>query len=200
MAQQCTRLAEYTGRLGFAREALRFVDRAADAARYEPSPVLHCLVSMRRSVAHAQLGDEVAFRAAITTARRELDRGPHETDPTWTKFIRHSEITVCEAGGWRRLGSPAQAVKLIHAALDDTARSPRDRALQRASLAGALMHTGDLSQAISHSLMILPDLGTTLTSGRALQRLQPVREAADAAGAVEFCDQFDAAARAFRAT
>ncbi|MGH3566770.1 MAG: hypothetical protein ACRDRH_12205 [Pseudonocardia sp.] len=62
------------------------------------------------------------------------------------------------------------------------------------------MQTGDLTQAISHSLMILPDLGTTLTSGRALQRLQPVREAADTAGAAKFCDQFDTVARAFRAT
>ncbi|MGH8918138.1 MAG: hypothetical protein ACRD0H_07345 [Actinomycetes bacterium] len=55
---------------------------------------------------------------------------------------------------------------------------------------------GDLDQAISHSLVILPELGTTLTSGRILQRLRPVREAAGATGAAEFCERFDAAARA----
>lgn len=47
--------------------------------------------------------------------------------------------------------------------------------------------------------MVLPDLGTTLTSGRVLQRLKPVREAAGIAAAAEFCDRLDAAARAFRA-
>ncbi|MGQ0775146.1 MAG: helix-turn-helix domain-containing protein [Pseudonocardiales bacterium] len=200
MAQQCTYLAEHTGRRGFARDALRFTDRAADAARYQPSPALHSLISMRQSLAHAQLGDEIAFRSAITTARRELDRGPHETDPTWTKFVRHSEITVYEAKGRKRLDSPARAVKLCHAVLEDTARSFRDRACQRASLAENLVQTGDLDQAIAHGLMIVPELGTTLTSGRVLQRLQPVREAAGAAGAAEFCDQFDAAARALRTT
>ena len=196
MAQQCTSLAAHTGRQGFAREALRFADRAADAARHEPSPPLHALISLRQSLAHAQLGDDVAFRSAITTARRELDRGPHETDPMWTKFVRHSEITSYEAAGKARLGSPGQAAKLYHAVLDDTARSSRDQACQRASLAGTLVQAGDLDQAISHCLMILPDLGTTLTSGRVLQRLRPVREAAGAAGAAEFCDRFDTAAHA----
>lgn len=61
--------------------------------------------------------------------------------------------------------------------LDDIARSFRDRACQRASLAEILVQAGDVDQAISHATMVLPDLGTTLTSGRVLQRLQPVRDA-----------------------
>jgi hypothetical protein len=59
---------------------------------------------------------------------------------------------------------------------------------------------GDLDQAIDHGLTILPELGTTLTSSRVLQRLQPVRDAASAAAAAEFCERFDASARALRAT
>ncbi len=58
------------------------------------------------------------------------------------------------------------------------------------------MQAGDLEQAISHGLAVLPDLGTTLTSVRVLRELRPVREAAGAAGAVEFCDRFDTAAHA----
>jgi hypothetical protein len=199
MAQQCTHLASVTGRQGFAREALRFVNCATDAARHEPSPALHALISLRQALAYAQLGDDIAFRSAITTARRELDRGPHETDPTWANFVRHSEITSYEATGKARLGSPGQAAKLYHVVLDDTARSSRDQACHRASLAGILVQAGDLDQAISHSLMVLPDLGTTLTSGRVLHRLRPVREAAGAAGAAEFCDRFDTVARALSA-
>ncbi len=144
MAQQYSYLARHTGRRGLARQALQFAGRAEDAARHEPSPALHAFVSQRQAVAHAQLGDEVAFRSAITTARRELDRGPHETDPPWTRTVSHSEITVFEATGKEELGAPAQAVRL--------------------------------------------------------QRLQPVRDAARAAAAAEFCERFDAATVALRAT
>jgi hypothetical protein len=187
-------------RRGLARQALQFTSRAEDTARHEPSPALHAFVSLRQAVAHAQLGDEAAFRSAITTARRELDRSPHETDPPWTRTVSHSEITAFEAIGKEELGAPAQAVRLRQAVLDDTAYYPRDQASNRALLAGALVQVGDLDQAIHHSLLILPELGTTLTSSRVLQRLQPIRDAANAAAAAEFCERFDAAAVALRAT
>jgi len=104
---------------------------------------------------------------------------------------------VFEAIGKEELGAPAQAVRLRQAVLDDTTLwAPRDQANYRALLVGALVQVGDLNQAIEHSLMILPQLGTTLTSSRVLQRLQPVRDAASAAAAAEF----DAAAVALRAT
>lgn len=200
MMQQSTCMARHTGKKGYAREALRFVDRATDAARHEPSPALHALISMRQSLAHAQLDDEVAFRSAITTARRELDRGPHDADSIRTKWFTHSEITGYEAAGRAQLGAPDQAVQLYHAVLDDTARSPRDQAFYRSRLAGTLVTTGDLDQAISHGLAILPDLGTTLTSGRVLRNLRPLRSAATGPTGAEFRDQFDAAAHALRAT
>lgn len=200
MAQQCTYLAEHTGRQGYLREALRFIDRAADAARHEPSHALHAFVSLRYALTHAQLGDDVAFRSAIKTARRELDRGPHETDPPWTKVVSHTEITGWEAMGKMRLGTFTHAAQLWHAVLDDTTQAPRDLANSRALLAAALVQAGEVDQAIAHGMMVLPELGTTLTSGRVLQRLQPVREAADAIAAAEFRDRFDAAARALRAT
>lgn len=200
MAQQYSYLARRTGGRGLARQALQVAGRAVDAARHEPSPALHAFVSLRHAVAHAQLGDEVAFRSAITTARRELDRGPHETDPPWTRTVSDSEITEFEAIGKTELGAPIQAIRLRQAVLDDTAKAPRDQANNRANLASVLVQTGDLDQAIHHGLLILPELGTTLTSSRVLQRLQPVRDAASAAAAAEFCERFDAAARALRAT
>jgi hypothetical protein len=200
MAQQYSYLARHTVGRGLARQALQFADRAVDAARHEPSPALHAFVSLRHAVAHAQLGDEVAFRSAIIAARRELDRGPHETDPPWTRTVSHSEITVFEANGTEDLGKPAQGVRLRQAVLDDTAYFPRDQAINRSGLAGALVRAGDLDQAIHHGLLILPELGTTLTSSRVLQRLRPVRDAASAAAAAGFCERFDAAARVLRAT
>jgi hypothetical protein len=200
MAQQCSYQARHTGGRGLARQALQFAGRAVDAARHEPSPALHAFVSLRQAVAHAQLGDEVAFRSAITAARQELDRGPHETDPHWTRTVSDSEITEFEAIGKTELGATGQAVRLRQAVLDDTAKAPRDQANNRANLASVLVRTGDLEQAIHHGLLILPELGTTLTSSRVLQRLQPVRDAASAAAAAEFCERLDTAARALRAT
>lgn len=75
-----------------------------------------------------------------------------------------------------------------------------DLAVYRASLAGILAHAGDLDQAIAHGLLILPDLGTTLTSCRVLQRLQPVRDTATTPATAEFRDRFDIAGRALRTT
>lgn len=199
MVQQSTCLARYTARTDLAREALRFADRATDAARHDPSPALHALISLRRSLAHAQLGDEVAFRSAISTARRELDRGPHEADTVRTRFVGHSEITGYEALGRAQLGAHAQATRLHEAVLDDTARSPRDQAYYRALLARNLVAAGDPEHAISHGLAILPNLGSSLTSIRTLRELQPVRDAANGTAAAEFRDRFDAARHALRA-
>jgi len=70
---------------------------------------------------------------------------------------------------------------------DDSSRTPVDQAIARAGLAGGLVQVGDLEQAIAHGLMILPELDTTLTSSRVLQRLRPVHEAAGGPAAAEFC-------------
>ncbi|MGH4015870.1 MAG: hypothetical protein ACRDSL_18495 [Pseudonocardiaceae bacterium] len=199
MVQQSTCLARYTGRKDLAREALRFAGRAEDAARSEPSPALHALISLRGALAHAQLGDEGAFRSAISTARRELDRGPHEADTVRTRFVRRSEITVYEALGRAQLGAVAQATRLHEVVLDDTTRSPRDQAYFRALLAGNLVAAGDLEQAVSHGLMILPELGSPLASARVLRELRPVRDGANGPAAAEFRESFDAATRALHA-
>ncbi|HEU0090200.1 MAG TPA: hypothetical protein VFQ77_21530 [Pseudonocardiaceae bacterium] len=198
MVQQSTCLARYTGRKDLVREALRFAERAEDAVRHEPSPALHALVSLRRALAHAQLNDEAAFRSAITTARRELDRSPHEADTLRTRFVHQSEITGYEALGRAQLGAFDQATRLHEVVLDDTARSPRDQAYYRALLAGALVAAGDPEQAVHNGLTILSELGSPLVSIRTLHELRPVREAAGVPGATEFRERFDAATRTLR--
>jgi transcriptional regulator with XRE-family HTH domain len=196
LAQQATHVARVTGRRGTAREALRFADRAADAARHAPSPTLHALIALRLALAHAQLGDTVAFRAAIGRARRELDRGRHDSDRGWTAFISYSEITGYEAMGSIQLGHPEQASDLYRVVLDDTERSPRDRAYYRARLAAALTAAGDHRGGIEQGQKVLPGLGEKLTSTRVLEELRPVRQAAQAVTAEEeFCVRFDDAAR-----
>jgi hypothetical protein len=49
LAMQCSSVSASTGRVGLAREALRFLDQAAQVARHEPSAKLHAVIAMRRS-------------------------------------------------------------------------------------------------------------------------------------------------------
>src|SRR6266851_3310186 len=148
LARQSAYLARVHQRRGLAREALRFADRAADAARHEPSPRLHALAGMRQAVAHAQLGDEMAFRSSITRASRALDRGDHPADLSWARFVTHAEITSHEAMGWERLGSPVLAVTLWRGLAGDEGRL-RDRVCAQSNLAAALLDEGDVTLAIT---------------------------------------------------
>ncbi|GAA4638636.1 hypothetical protein GCM10023196_097150 [Actinoallomurus vinaceus] len=205
LAQQSAYLALSTGRHGIARESLRFANRAAEIARHEPSPRLHALIALRQSRAHAALGDENAFRSAITTARHELDRGSHATDPTWTMYISDSEITGYEALGHEALSrlhgrTPDKAVDLYRTVLQDPTRTARDHAFYQARLAGSLLDQGDLRQAITEGTTLLPLMSDgQMTSTRSLVELQPLRAAAERAAAEEFCERYDAAMRALTA-
>ncbi|MEU5882874.1 helix-turn-helix transcriptional regulator [Spirillospora sp. NPDC047279] len=201
MAQQSIQMAKLTQRRGLAREGLRLVERAADHARREPSPKLHAVVQLRRALAHAQLGDAIAFRASLSAARRELDRGEHPSDPAWARFIRPSEITGYEAMGLQRLGDLRRVADLYHDVLVDQDRSPRDRAFYRAALASALLAKGDHSSAVAEGLRLLPELDDgRMTSTRVLRELRPIRDAASAeADGAEFRTRFDAAAQTLSA-
>lgn len=205
LAQQSTYLARVTGRRGIARESLRFASRAAELARHEPSPRLHALIALRQALAHAELGDEIAFRSQITTARRELERGSHAADPAWAMFVSDSEITGYEALGYEAISRVQQvnngrATALYRAVLDDPDRSTCDKAYYRARLADALLNDGDISLAITEGAVILPSMtGGQMTSARSLAELRPLRAAAEQASAEEFCVRFDAAVRALAA-
>jgi len=203
MAQQAIHMARSAGRRGAAREALRYIDRAADSARYIPSSALHALLALRQALAYSYLGDTVAFCAAITRARREVDHGPHDSDESWTAFVTHSEIIGYEAMGAVQLHRPDDAVTLYRTVLEDNSRSPRDRAYYRARLAAALCAAGDRHGAVVEGLEVVGDLGTRLTSTRVLNELRPVRSSAGLPAVdheQDFCERFDAAERALATT
>ncbi|MEV5576462.1 helix-turn-helix transcriptional regulator [Spirillospora sp. NPDC052269] len=192
MAQQATYLARATGRRGHAREALRFAERAGMAARHLPSPRLRALIELRRALAHAELGDEIAFRREVALARDEIERGSHDSDQNWTSFVRPSEINGYEASGYCSLDRRDRATPLFRVVLEDD-RSPRDRAFYRARLAGSLAELGDVPGAVEEGMAVLAEIvDGHLTSGRVLRELRPVRQAATG-GSDEFRDRFDQA-------
>jgi transcriptional regulator with XRE-family HTH domain len=204
---QSSMLASYAARVSdninakatLAREGLSLANQAADEARYEPFPRLHALIALRHAYAAELLGNNAAFRSAITRARRELDRGPHNTDPDWVTFVSATEITASEAGGYRDLGEPARSEELYRTALDGNL-PPRDRANHSAGLALALLDQDAKAHAVDAGMAVLPALEGGVTSIRTLNALRPIRVAARNVNNDEFCARFDAAERALTAT
>ncbi len=197
LALQSTSQGVSSGHKGLAREALRFLDQAADAARHEPSPRLHAIIFMRRATASAVLEDNTEVRRSIASARRELDRGGHPADPHWVGFVTSSEITAHEAMAAFSLGQPETAARLFRDVLSDAALASRNQALYQARLAMSLHAVGDHTGALSEGLKVLPVLEGPVKSARSLQQLRPVRQRA--APDSEFAARFDTIARSYTA-
>jgi transcriptional regulator with XRE-family HTH domain len=176
-----------------ARQALRLAFQAQDEGRYLPVPRLHALIALRHGSAASLLGDKAAFLAAISQARRELDRGPgDESPPQWLRFVDRTEVTGVEARGWLNLGDPARSALLYRQVLA-SGLSPRNRASYGAGLADALLKQGARQDAVTAATDVVAALEGGVTSARCLNRLRLVRQAAAGIpGAEEFCCRFDA--------
>lgn len=184
-----------------ARKALRLAFRAQEEGRYIPEPRLHALIALRHASAASLLRDEAAFSAAITQARRELDRGPQDGEPPqWLRFVDHVEVTGAEARGWLNLGHSDRSARLYRQVLA-SGLSIRDRADHGAGLAGALLKLGSCQDAVAAAMDVLAALENGLTSMRCLDRLTLVRQAAGAIpGAEGFCTRFDTIEHALTAS
>lgn len=177
---------------GRAREAIRLNRRAVELARRDPSPLLHALLAAREAIAHAAVGDEGSFSAAMTRAWREMERASADEPPVWLRFVNRSEITVHEAKGRAYLGDPAAAANLYRTSLDEQL-SARNGANYRAQLATALAASGDLVGALAEGMSVLPALGEgRITSPRTIAELHGLRRAAAThRGGSEFCACYD---------
>jgi hypothetical protein len=183
-----------------ARQALRLAFQAQEEGRYVPMARLHALIALRHASAASLLGDKAAFQAAISQARQELDRGPRDNDPPeWLRFVDETEITGIEALGWLNLDDAHRSARLYRQVLADVP-STRNRANYGAGLADALLKQGARLDAVAAAAEVLPLLEGGVTSMRCLNRLRIVRQAArNTAGALEFCERFDAVERALAA-
>jgi transcriptional regulator with XRE-family HTH domain len=178
MANQLVHLARTDQKPALARQAIQLCRRSVDLARSDPHPELHALLAEREAVACAALGDARGFAGATARAWREMDRAQPNELPSWLRFVTPVEITSAEARGKWDLGRPADAVELLRTKLLAD-KSPRNRAVGHASLAAALLDTGDLSGAFTEGMAVLPQLGAgKIDSPRAVAKLQVVRQAA----------------------
>jgi hypothetical protein len=131
---------------------------------------------MRQANAASLLGDEAAFRSAISRARREAERGPRPDDPKWIGFVDETEITGHEAMGVLNLRKPARGETLYRTVLDHNL-SRRNRTYYGALLSGALLKQDAPEHAIAAGMNVLPVLADGVTSVRALDELRPLRTA-----------------------
>jgi hypothetical protein len=176
--QSAVHFARKEGLTGSAREAVRLSERAADLARHNPSSQLHSMLATREAIAHAAAGDRQAFSAAITRARRELERDNNDDVPVSLRFMNHAEISVQEARGRLYLGDAITAVRFYRDGVSG-ALGERNRTNYQAQLAAALAVSGDLTSALDEGMVVLPALENGISSRRTLSTLQPLRKMAE---------------------
>lgn len=193
MSLQSAGIASKNSNRGFAREAVRLSVRAIELARHDVTPRLHALLAGREAIAHAAVGDRDGFNAAITRAKREIDRTKFAKDEAvWLRFVTASEITVHEAKGRSYLGDLDTASTLYRASLEEPSLSPRNRANYHAQLAATLATRGNAAEAVSEGLAVLPALERQVASPRTIAELRPVRQVARDRKDDEFCGRYDA--------
>ncbi|WP_214409506.1 helix-turn-helix domain-containing protein [Sphaerisporangium fuscum] len=183
LAMQAARLGRH--QQGRAREALRFVAVAKEAARHWATPRVYTLLALRETSAHASLGDESASRSSMAAAWRAFERGPREDDPPWVDFVSEAELLSFEGRTAMAVGRPTAAVDLYQRSVARW-ESDRNRLYGRACLAGALLASGARTDALAEGLELLPHVGG---SRRTLQELAPLREAAGESS--EFAQKYD---------
>lgn len=178
-----------------ARRAVHLAVQAQEEGRYLPIPRLHVLIALCHASAAALLGDNTAFRAAITRARRELDRSPLDDDPPeWLRFVDDTEVIATEARGYLSLGDASRSALLYRQALASApGTSDLGHACRSAGLAKALLTQGARHDAIAVAMQVLSAFDNGLTSIRCLSQLRPIRDAANRTPVVEeFRNRFDA--------
>jgi hypothetical protein len=153
------------------------------------------VIALRHAYAASLLGNAAAFGAAITRARRELDRGPGIDEPARFAEVDEGIIFEEQARGAVNLGKPADAEKLYRDVLDREL-APRARAFLGARLAGSMLGQGAQREAVTAGATVLTAIEGGVSSIRTLKELRPVRLEARRIGADEFCARFDAAERA----
>ncbi|MGW0252515.1 helix-turn-helix domain-containing protein [Nocardia goodfellowii] len=175
--------------------ALRHIQRAADLTRRQPSGRIHALIASREALAHACLGDRSAFKRAIATAWREMDRAhDHEAlddCPDWLKFMCHNEVRYHEASGSMYLGDSTASSRLFEQVAAERA-GQRNAATYRAWFATSLANVGDIGTAVGEADEVLTAIASAkISSARTLRVLEPVRVAATKPHHAEFQQRYD---------
>jgi transcriptional regulator with XRE-family HTH domain len=183
-------------RAGRPREALECAQAAHRIAAPWATPRLRSLLHLRTAAAHAELGDPAAFVTELHNAEAELDRGHHDDDLPWTRFVAPQELVGLAGHSYRVIGRPDLAASALRSIIEDPDPGyHRNVVLYTVLLAHALAQQGDITQAAAVGLDALSAV-KTLRSQRTRRELRSLRWTLDqhrsaSRMADEFADAYD---------
>ncbi|MGH3428665.1 MAG: hypothetical protein ACRDQZ_14035, partial [Mycobacteriales bacterium] len=142
-----TSMGMLTGRIR-PREILQISQAAQRISASWATPKLRSILHLRAASAYADMQDEGSTKEELAKALTELDRGDHDNDLNFTKFMNHGEIAGITGLSYISLGRPAQASGLFR----EITESPdpdfqRNTAYYNGHLANSLLEQGDLDAA-----------------------------------------------------
>jgi hypothetical protein len=114
---------------------------------------------MRAAAAHAGPGDVASLHAELDAADRAYERGSAMADPIWVRFVTPAELEGLHGDSLIVLGEHEQAADAFRSMaqnLDE--RFSRNRAYYSVKLASSLLLQGDIAEASSQALAVLPEV------------------------------------------
>lgn len=168
-------MADQAARQGRAADAVTLTESAVAGIRGQETPRLLAELYIRKAYALATLRDGSRCTAAISKARRQIEKFEPDSDPPWLYWVTSAEITAGAGDCLLRLGEPARAVGLFDTgiAMFDQA-FVRDRQVYLTHSADALARPGkqhDLEAAVEQGREAIR-LAESLTSTRGMDCLR----------------------------
>jgi transcriptional regulator with XRE-family HTH domain len=155
--------------------ALDAAEAGSRAARGWATPRVDALFHFRAAQAYARLGEEAPFAREVAAGRRQLDRGPSDSDPLFSLFLNEQEAAHMEGVCLLELGKTGRAVERFRlAAASPVDGRPRNDANYTAWLAHAASANHDIEEASIAGSKAL-DLLAGVDSPRTMRLLTQLR-------------------------
>jgi hypothetical protein len=163
-------------RKGQHRDALQCAEAAQRIAAQGAPRKVRSLLHMRAAASYAALADARAYRAEVDAAYRSFERESSTPDPLWAQFVTEAELQGLCGDSLTVLGHHEQAADAFRAISESPdPRFRRNRAYYSSKLAASLLAQGDVAEASTLALAVLPEV-TSLESYRVRSIIDGVAE------------------------
>jgi transcriptional regulator with XRE-family HTH domain len=181
--------------LGMANKA-RYLDRPGEAGNLAESalsiargldPSIRCRLSIEVAVNAAHRRDAETFQRLRGQAWRFLEMARDADRPAWLQFLDEYALMGFEAGGLMSLRRYGEATEMYEKAVSEQSNSPKNRALDTARWATALLRERKCDEAISvvhDGMPLFVELNSVRVAsalGEARTALRPYENSPDAA-------------------
>jgi len=153
-------------RKGQHRDALQCAEAAQRIAAQGAPRKVRSLLHMRAAASHAALADARSYQAEVAAAYRSFEREQSMPDPLWAQFVTETELQGLCGDSLTVLGQHERAADSFRAISESPdPRFRRNRAYYSSKLAASLLAQGDVAEASTLALAVLPEV-TSLESYR----------------------------------